>query len=130
MGTNENFIFYSDYYAFAADAGLNRARAISQGFTLPGLLDKTSVDIPETVDEMITDLGRTFDLAYEFLWSEGQSKNVLRTSFQALSKYILEAESKNIETFLTDENIKVEQLYATLANIFASESITTGNIKT
>ncbi len=130
MGTRESFLFYSDYYAFAAEAGLDRARAISQGFALPNLLDKTSVDIPQTVDETIADLGRTFDLAYEFLWSEAQSKNVLRSSFQALSAYVLEVESKDINTFLTDENIKVDKFYAKLANIFASESITTENIKT
>ncbi len=128
MAITEEFQFYSDYYAFAAEAGINRARAIH-----PGILTSTLVDVSTIINRPLSDaatanMTRAFDTAYEYFWQDGQERGSLQDAFFALSNYVLQTEGTDVESFLTTKGLKVEPLYATLANIFG-ESITSGNIK-
>jgi len=124
----DKFQFYSDYYAFAAEAGINRARAIFPGITTSTLVDVSTVINRPNSDVATANMTRAFDTAYEYLWSDGQERGSLQDSFFALSRYILLTEEVDINTFLTNHILQVEPLYATLANIFG-ESIISGNIK-
>lgn len=124
----EQFQFYSDYYAFAAEAGLNRARAIFPGITTSTLVDVSTIINRPNSDAATANMTRALDTAYEYFWQDGQERGSLQDSFFALSQYVLEKEGIDVNTFLTNNNLQVESLYATLANIFG-ESITSGNIK-
>lgn len=124
----EEFQFYSDYYAFAAEAGLNRARAIFPGITTTTLVDASTIINRPNSDVATANMTRAFDTAYEYLWLDGQERGSLQDAFDGLSRYVLQTEGDDINTFLTDNNLQVEPLYATLANIFG-ESITSSNIK-
>jgi len=125
---DDQFIFYSDYYAFIAEAGLNRARAIHPGITTTTLVDVSTILNPPNSDVAIANMTNAFDTAYEHLWLDGQDRGPLQDAFKGLSQYILDSEGVDVNTFLTDSGIQVEPLYATLANIFG-ENITNSNIK-
>lgn len=127
MSITEQFQFYSDYFAFVAAAGLERARAI-----FPGIATSTFVDVSTIINRPNSDVAtanmtRALDTAYEYLWLDGQEKASLGDAFFALSRYVLETEGLDVDTFLTNNNLQVEPLYATLANIFG-ESITDSNV--
>jgi len=124
----EKFQFYSDYYAFAAEAGLNRARAVYPGITTTTLVDVSTIINRPNSNIATANMTRAFDASYEYLWRDAQNTGSLQDAFHALSRYILEAEGVDINTFITNKNIQVERLYATLANIFG-ESITESNRK-
>ena len=128
MSTAEQFQFYSDYFAFAAEAGLERARAMFPGITTSTLVDVSTIINRPNSDSAIANMTRAFDTSYEHLWLDGQEISPLQDAFTALSQYILETEGVDVDTFLTNNGIQVEPLYATLANIFG-ETITSGNIK-
>ena len=121
MGINENFQFYSDYYAFIAEAGLNRARALYPAIAISSRIDITTIPIRPIADIAKANLTRNFDLAYESVWQEGYSISSFQGAFNSLSKYILESTGQDIDTFLSTQGIKVESTYATLANIFGEE---------
>lgn len=124
----EQFQFYSDYFAFAAEAGLERARAMFPGITTTTLVDVSTIINRPNSDAATANMTRAFDTAYEHLWLDGQEISTLQDAFTALSQYVLETEGVDVDTFLTNNGIQVEPLYATLANIFG-ETITSGNIK-
>lgn len=128
MSISSDFQFYSDYYAFAVEAGLNRARELYPGIEVSSQLDLTTVLNRPLADLAKASLSRNFDLSYESLWQEGHSIASFQQSFYALSEYILGVTDQDIDTFLSAQGIKVEPLYATLANIFG-EDITSANIK-
>lgn len=124
----EQFQFYSDYYAFAAEAGVNRARAIFPGITTTTLVDSSTIINRPNADVATANMTRAFDTAYEYFWQDGQENGSLQDAFFALSRYVLDTEGIDVNTFLTNESLQVEPLYATLANIYG-ESITASNIK-
>jgi hypothetical protein len=124
----EQFQFYSDYYAFAAEAGLNRARAVFPGIATSTLVDTSTIINRPNADVASANISRAFDTAYEYLWLDGQERGTLQDAFLSLSNYILETKGVDINTFITNKSIQVESLYATLANIYG-ESIVDGNIK-
>ena len=128
MDVAEQFQFYSDYYAFAVEAGLERARAAHPGIITSTLVDTSTIINRPNTDVAIANMTRAFDMSYEYLWLDAQERGSLQDSFLALSRYVLESKGVDINTFITNENIKVESLYATLANIYG-ESITSNNIK-
>lgn len=124
----EQFQFYSDYFAYAAEAGLNRARAVYPGIATTVLVDVSTIINQPNSDIAIANISQAFDTAYEYLWLDGQERGSLQDAFLALSQYVLDTEGDSVNTFLTNNGFQVEPLYATLANIFG-ESITDSNIK-
>lgn len=128
MSVAEQFQFYSDYYAFAAEAGLNRARIVFDGIVTTTQVDSSTIINRPNADVATANMTRAFDTAYEYLWQDAQENGSLQDAFLALSRYVLESEGVDIDAFITNKSIQVESLYATLANIFG-ESITSSNIK-
>jgi len=124
----EQFQFYSDYYAFAAEAGLNRARVVFSGIATSRLVNIPTIINRTNADLSIANVTRAFDTSYEHLWQDGQERGSLQDAFFALSQYLLEKVGTDVNTFLTNNNLKVSSLYATLANIFG-ESITSDKVK-
>ncbi|MHA2279860.1 MAG: hypothetical protein ACXAC5_03160 [Promethearchaeota archaeon] len=121
-------MFYSDYYAFIAEAGLNRARALFPGIAVSTLVDVTTIINRPNTDVATANLARSLDTSYEYLWLDGQHIDPIRDGFEGLSAYVLEATGDDVEAYLIQEGIKVKPLYATLANMFGEE-ITSGNIE-
>lgn len=125
---SELFQFYSDYYAYAAEAGLNRARAVFPGITTSTQVDQSTIINRPKADVTTANMTRAFDTSYEYLWQDGQNLGTMQDSFLGLSQYVLDSQGVDINTFITNQNMQVEPLYATLANIFG-EGITDSNIK-
>ncbi len=125
---SELFQFYSDYYAYAAEAGLNRARAVFPGITTSTQVDQSTIINRPKADVTTANMTRAFDTSYEYLWQDGQNLGTMQDSFLGLSQYVLDSQGVDINTFITNQNMQVEPLYATLANIFG-EDITDSNIK-
>ncbi len=124
-----NFLFYADYFAYIAESGLNRARAMH-----PGIAVSTQVDLSTILNKPSTDVAtanftRAFDTSYEYLWLDGQNIDPIRTAFEGLSQYVLKSTNQDINTFIEAQGIKVLTLYATLANIFG-ETIENENTRT
>ncbi len=126
--TSANFLFYSDYFAYIAESGLERARALFSGIATSTLVDFTTITNKPNVDVATNNLTQTLDTSYEYLWLDGQHLDPIRNAFDGLSAYVLQSEGVDIDTYLTDKGIQVKPLYATLANIFG-ETITSGNIE-
>jgi hypothetical protein len=119
--TPENFLFYSDYFAFIAEAGLNRARSLFPGIATSTLIDVTTIINRPNTDVATANLTRSLDTFYEYLWLDGQNIGPIRDAFEGLSAYVLQATGDDVEAYLIQEGIKVKPLYATLANIFGEE---------
>lgn len=128
---NENFIFYADYYAFAARAGLRRSQMLTNGFTPSISADPATVVLPVNFDVAKNNLSRAFDLAYESLFQDAQSLTAMQRAFTSLAAYILSKENTNVNTFITNEGIKVFSTYAQIHNIVSdtTEAISSSNIK-
>lgn len=124
MATEEQanlFLFYADYYAYATEAGLNRARALFPGIAISRRVNIRTVINKPNSRAAETNLTQAFDTAYEHIWSDAQERGSLQDAWLALSTYILEQYGADIDTFLTENGIQVEPLYATLANIYGEE---------
>jgi hypothetical protein len=128
MSITDNLQFYSDYLAHAAEAGLNRARSLYPGIATSTLVDQTTIINRPDSDVAMANLSRNFDTGYEYLWTDGHNISPIRDAVIGLSEYISESTGQDINTFLTEQGIQVEPLYATLANIFGEE-IVNANIK-
>lgn len=128
MNMPDKIQFYTDYLAYAAAGGLNRARSLYPAIATSVLVDVTTVENRANADVAMTNLSRNFDTAYEHLWSDGQALSPIRDAFLGLGKYVQDSTGQDMNTYLEEQGIQVEPLYASLANIFGEE-ITSGNIK-
>ncbi len=125
----ENMIYYSDYFAHAASAGLNRARALAPAIATSVSVDVSTIVLPVNADVAVKNFSRLLDIGYEWLWQDGQSLTSLQKSFMGLAEYIRIKTSQEVEDYLTAESIQVEPTYATIHNILSETDITEGNIK-
>ncbi len=125
-----NMIFYSDYFAIVAEAGLNRARAIAPAITTSTLADFTTIVLPVNAKVATKNLSRILDTSYEWFWRDGQSLTSMQQSFIGLSEYIKKKTGLTIEAYITQEGIQVEPVYARIHDIFSETDISSGNIKT
>lgn len=124
-----NMIFYSDYFAFVAEAGLNRARAIAPAITTTVFTDPSTITIPVNADVAVTNLSNILDSSYEWYWRDGQNLTPMRQAFIGLSDYIRKKSGLSINAYITQEGIQVEAIYAEIHNILDATSIDSGNIK-
>lgn len=123
-----NFLFYSDYFAYIAEAGLNRARAL-----FPGIAVSTRVDIATIVDQPNSDIAianmtRSFDTSYENIWTDANALGPIQAAFEGLSAYLLVATGLDVNSYLVAHGITVFPLYASLSSAF-SEDIEEANIR-
>ena len=124
----EEFLFYSSYFSYAAEAGLERARSLYPAIATSASINTLTIVNRPATDVAIANITRSFDTAYEHLWHDGQTTSAFGDAFAGLAEYILESTGKDINTFLEDEGIQVNARYATLANIFGQE-IESANIE-
>ena len=124
-----NMIYYSDYFAYASEAGINRARALAPAIATSVSVDVSTIVLPVNADVAVKNLSRALDMGYEWLWRDGQTLTPLQQAYIGLANYIRAKSAQEIEDYLTDEGIQVEQIYATIHNIFDETDISSGNIK-
>lgn len=125
-----NMIYYSDYFAFAAEAGLNRARAIAPAITTSVLANLSTIAVPVNAESATKNLSRSLDTSYEWYWQDGQNLTPMQKSFDGLSEYITRKSGLTVDAYITQEGIQVEPIYAQIHDIFSATDITEGNIKT
>lgn len=116
-----NFLFYSNYYAYALEAGINRANSILPAIAVSTRVDVTTVTNKRNVDSATANMTRAFDMGYEYLWIDAQDRSPLQDAFQGLAQYVLDENGIEVNTLLESEGIQVKPLYATLANIYGEE---------
>jgi len=125
----ENFLFYSDYFAYIAEAGLNRARELFPAIATSTQVDVTSIINRRNADVAIANMTRMLDTSYEYLWLDGQHIDPIRDAFNGLSAYILKTSGLDVNSYIEQEGITVLPLYARLANIFG-ETVEDENLRT
>lgn len=128
MALTDNFPFYSDYFAFIAESGLNRAIVLFPSIATSTIVDPRTIDLPENSVAARRNFSRALDLAYESIWLDGQSLPPIRKAFDGLAAWVLADSGQTVDDFLTIEGIQVEPLYATLSAIF-DQTIQSSNIK-
>jgi len=127
--TDEKMIFYSDYFAYIAEAGLNRSRAIFPAIATSVSADTSTIVNPVNADSAIKNLSNKLETSYEWFWSDAQNTTPMQRSFIGLSEYIRKKSGLEVEDYLTQEGIQVESTYAQIHNIFEETDISTGNVK-
>jgi hypothetical protein len=115
------FLYYADYFAYAVEAGLNRARAL-----FPSIEVSTRVDVNTIVDRPNSDLAianatRSFDTTYENIWTDATALAPIQKAFEGLADYVLVATGLDINSYLEAHGIKVFPLYASLSSVFGEE---------
>lgn len=126
--TSDNFLYYADYFAYATEAGLNRARTLHSGIEVTTLVDVTTIVDRPNSDIAIANMTRTFDTTYETLWTDATALGPIQQAFKGLSDYVLVATGLDINSYLESESIQVFPLYASLSSAFG-EDIEEANIR-
>lgn len=129
MSTTDQFIIYSDYFAFAAEAGLERARALFPAIQTITRVNIFSMESPANSDVAVNNFIQELDVSYEFIWLDGQSLSPIRDAFIGLENYILKKSGLAVDDFLNNSSIKLESLYVTLHNIVGENEISSGHLK-
>jgi hypothetical protein len=120
-------LFYATYFSYAADAGVNRARALFPGIELSTIGDSTTIPNRPSADIATSQFTRQLDSSYEHLWKDGQHIPPIQKAIEGLSAYIVAVTGLSVTEFLEEQGISVKPTYAQLANIFGEE-ITEANI--
>lgn len=127
MFTSYLFLAYSDDFALAARAGLERAISLFDSISTINSVDSNTIAKPVNAVSAKSGFNRAMDLAYEHVWTDGQSIGPIRVAFEALADYVKHETGLTIDDYLTDKSIKVKPTYARISNLIG-ETISAGNI--
>jgi len=129
MFNTELYQFYADNYAFAARSGLERAISIFAGINIAASVDIKSIPNIVNAAGAIADFTRALDLSYEYLWSDGQNLNYIKTSFEALANWVKHETGFTVSDYIVNEGIQVDPTYANISNLLG-EPILDSSIST
>ena len=127
MAIVEDALFYTNYFAYIAESGLNRARYLFPGIQLSLLADPLTIANANNAVVSRSHLSRAFITSYEYLWVEGHDESPVSDAVLGLSNYILQSTGLNMDEFLTSRTITVSLLYARLSEV-SGIPISDGNI--
>ncbi len=124
----DRFQFYADYFAFAAESGISGAQSMFNAFTTIALVDFNRVD--QTAEALFArnKLAATLQTAYQLLFTNADSLIPMRDSFKALGDHVRKFGHDSVDSYLTENGIKVRRIYANIANL-TGENIQADNIK-
>lgn len=126
--TNEDFLFYADYFALAARSGIESAQSI---YKIRDLFSKVRITTVPNLQDSITSKN-TFEVrilsAYENTYSAATSLTSMQESFIQLKQHILDYSNLTQDDYLTLYNLQVKPTYASISSVLG-EDISSENIK-
>ena len=125
---DERFIFYADYFAMAAEAGLESARSIFNAYTAAVLVNFNTVTNRQTAAKDRNDLAMTLRTTYDLVLINAVALQPMREAFVFLAAHIKRFTGNNIDDYLTAQGIQVDRTYANIANI-TGEIVSETNIR-
>ena len=126
--SNDQFEYYSDYFAFAAISGIKSARSIIDAVSAALAVNQSSYTVFEEAFQAKNNLVTNLQSSYEQVYINAQSLGPMAGSFEQLAKHVKNFTGGTLDEYLTDQGIQVEQIYANIAGL-TGDSISSSNIK-
>lgn len=121
--------FYADYFALAAEAGLEISRAIFRGIDPLERVNFTTFSVYENAITSRNTLLTALKSSYEQIFTNAVSLDPMRDAFVALSDHIVKYSGQTIDGYLTDKSIQVPTTYAKIHRLSTGETISIVNIE-
>lgn len=110
------FIGYSNYFGKIADAGLSASQEIYKTINEINLVDISTFSRNELETHAINRFIQAMSNAYENVFSNEYNTNTMSASFEGLINYIETKSGTEYQDFLTNNNIRVNKVYASVSN--------------
>ncbi len=124
----DEFIYYTDYFAKAALAGITSSRKILEAVNYAKTINITTFEEHRDAIVSRNALATSLQTAYQYSYAFTSSTAVMKDSFNELSKWVLESSgAASINDYLEDNSIQVNSTYAKLSAGFG-EPIEDDNI--
>lgn len=126
--SNEDFLFYADYFALAARSGVEAAQSI---YKIRDLFSKVRIALVPNLQDSIT-ARNNFEVrilsAYGDIYSGSISTTSMQDAFLQLKQHILDYSDLTQDEYLTLYNLKVKPTYASISRVLG-EDISSENIE-
>lgn len=122
------YIYYSDYYAIAARAGIERSKAVFEVINPALRIDSSTFDLFDSADLSINNLINTIRTSYNISFIESRSLEPMSDAFNGLANHIKKWVGGTLDQFLTAEGIEVDAVYARISGRLG-ETISSGNTR-
>ena len=122
------FIFYADYYATTAIAGIRRAQEIFEAINPALRVNTSTFDVFDSADLSTGNLINTIRLAYDTTFTEASSLQPMASAFTELAAHIKKWTGGTVNQFLTSEGIEVAPIYARISGLLG-EPISNSNTR-
>ena len=117
MAILDTINYYTDYFALAAESGLEIANAVFRASRIAPNIRVASfsnfVDATVSKNELVDNL----ESSYERVFISAISIEPMREAFDELSKYIKKLASGDVDDYFTDNSLKVDRTYAQISSI-------------
>lgn len=124
---NNRFLFYADYLALLAEAGIERSRSAFKAIDAAVRVSVSSFDVKTEADLSKNNLLNTVRTAYNTMYNESNSIDSMSSSFRKLAEHIKYWTGQDIDDYLTSEGITVDSTYANISGLL-NNPISNNNI--
>lgn len=125
--SSDRFSFYADNFALAAESGLLAVNSLTPAVDGASRVDFRTFEIARDVNAVRNVFVVNLKTSYESVFINASSTNPMTDAFNHLSQHIHKFFNMNVNDYLSNNNIKVTQTYASLSAVFG-EAINEGNI--
>lgn len=122
------FIFYSSYYAMAADAGVEATFPLTDILNYTNQINPSDFAREDSQRSALANFQGVIGTAYGITTEFARDLTPMQQAFDSLSKYLQDVAGSTVTEYVQNNNIMVENSYAQIANVFG-ESIPDTNIK-
>lgn len=126
--SDQQFQFYADYFAVAADAGLSSARSLFEAIDPINRVDLSTFDLYNSARAVQSSMVTALRTSYETIFTSAVSLEPMRDSFVALANHIAEFTASGVDDYLTSNGLQVRQTYASIHRLSTGETISDANI--
>jgi len=123
--TKAKFLLYSDYFAIAAESGLESTQSL---FNLQDPINRVDLSTLDARDQATVreDMFRAAETAYQKSQISSESLQPMRDAFLGLAAWILDRNGKSVDAFITTQGIQVKNTYAKISTVLG-ETISSKN---
>lgn len=126
---SEKYQFYADYFAIAAEAGLEVGRSLYKAIDPLERVNFNSFEKYENAAVSRNTLLAILQSSYEQIFTNAVSLDPMRDAFVALADHILQYYGSPVNTYLSDNSLKVKRTYARIHRLATGETISDANIE-
>lgn len=128
LWTFDQFVYYADYFALLAKAGVQSSQALYKSIAVVKAIDPSTFVNFDTGVAAQGELKLSLRTAYERIFSNMTSTHPLQGPFMALSEYIRVKSGGSVDEYLTEHKETVMPTYASISTLF-DEPISEENVE-